>query len=409
VRVIVLLCIGLALLAAGCGGKSTPQNVTAKPKTLFIAVDAPFSRDAYLGNTIVNGVELALQNQIITVGQDYYRLKVVRYDNAHSPSQAVANARRAIARHAVAIISDGTGVDATWRIANRAHIPICVVFDGGTGLVDAATRPNVFRIAPTNHGIAFRYAEYLIPKKLKLAFLTDDTGYGRAGLAALNHAFAENRSSVAVRIQIPSTATDLAPQILQARRARATALLVWAEPSAIAEAVIAARSAGWQVPVYTPPAGEDPLVREELAGHADWVDGLTFAAGRMTAEKGPTPFVLFQQTYERAFGKQKVGVRTPAGQPVTQPPDYAMYPFDFVRLLAAAIHVAGSLDGEAIVSALNEVSIEGANGDQRGFNHRNHEGVVDDDVYFARFVGMVHQPVKDDALSATLPTIPQEG
>ena len=211
-RGIAFLCIGLALLAAGCGGNSTPQNVTAKPKTLFIAVDAPFSRDAYLGNTIVNGVELALQNQIITVGQDYYRLKVVRYDNAHSPSQAVANARRAIARHAVAIISDGTGVDATWRIANRAHIPICVVFDGGTGLVGAATRPNVFRIAPTNHGIAFRYAEYLIPKKLKLAFLTDDTGYGRAGLAALNH-----RRDVVVRADL---AYDVAIRIAIEHRAQ---------------------------------------------------------------------------------------------------------------------------------------------------------------------------------------------
>src|SRR5262249_41581979 len=196
-------------------------------------------------------------------------------------------------------------------------------------------------------------------KKLKVAFLTDDTGYGRAGLADLDHAFAQNPGSVAARIQIPSTATDLAPQIVQARRAGATALLVWAEPSAIAEAVIAARSSGWDVPVYTPPSGEDPLVREELAGHSNWVDGLTFAAGRMTAEKGPAPFVLFEQTYERAFGKQKVAVRTPGGQPVIQPPDYAMYPFDFVRLLAAAIHVAGSLDGAAIVSALTQGAREG--------------------------------------------------
>jgi hypothetical protein len=33
--------------------------------------------------------------------------------------------------------------------------------------------------------------------------------------------------------------------------------------------------------------------------------------------------------------------------------------------------------------------------------------VVDDDVYFARFEDMVYAPVADDALSATLPPIPQ--
>jgi branched-chain amino acid transport system substrate-binding protein len=405
VRANVFLCAACALLAAGCGGSGSPDAV----KTLVIAVDAPLSRDAYLGTTIVNGVRLALLNRVVEVGKEQYRFRVVRYDNAHSPSRAVANTRRAVAQHAVAIVTDGTGVDASWRIADRAGIPIGIVYDGATGLVDPDERPNVFRIAPTNHGIAFRLAEYLIPKKLKVAFLTDDTGYGRGGLAAVDHAFAQNESSVAARIQIPSTATDLAPQILQARRSGATALLVWAQPSAIAQAVIAARSSGWDVPVYTPPAGQDPLVRQELASHPDWLDGLTFAAGRMTAEQGPVPFVAFEKAYEQEFGAQKVGVRSAGGRPVIQPPDYAMYPFDFVNVLATALDAAGATHGEELLAALEEVSVEGANGDLRGFNRRNHEGVVDDDVYFARFAGMTHRPVSDDALSATLPVIPQEG
>src|SRR5581483_7932218 len=141
--------------------------------------------------------------------------------------------------------------------------------------------PNVFRIAPTNHGMAFRLAEYLVPKRLRVAFLADDTGYGRAGRASLDRAFAENPRSVAARIQIPASATDLAPQVLQARRAGATALLVWAQPAALAEVIVAARSSGWQVPIYSSPSAEDPLVRQELAGHPAWIDGLTFASSRM--------------------------------------------------------------------------------------------------------------------------------
>jgi branched-chain amino acid transport system substrate-binding protein len=410
VRPLAVVAVGLALAAAGCGGSSSaPEGQTPQIRTLVLAVVAPFSRDAYLGTTITNGVRLAAQNLILPVGRFYYRLRIVQYDNAGSPSQAVANVRRAIAAKAVAIVSDGTGVDASWRIANRARVPICIVYDGGIGLADPQKRPNVFRIAPTNHGISFRLAEYLVPKKLKAAFLTDDSGYGRAGRAALDRAFAENRSSVVARIQIPSTATDLAPQILQARRAGATALLVWAQPAGIAEAVIAARNSGWKVPVYTPPSGEDPLVRQELAAHPDWMDGLTFAAGRMTAEKGPAPFLQFQRHYENVFGAQEVGVKSGRDRHVVQPPDYAMYPYDFVRLLAAAVRASQSVNGEALLRALNQVSVEGANGDQRGFNQRNHEGVVDDDVYFARFSGMIFKPVRDDALSATLPAIDQEG
>ena len=53
------------------------------------------------------------------------------------------------------------------------------------------------------------------------------------------------------------------------------------------------------------------------------------------------------------------------------------------------------------------MSVQGANGDHRGFNENNHEGVVDDDVYFAKFDGMIYQPVKDDPLSATLTPLEQ--
>jgi len=56
---------------------------------------------------------------------------------------------------------------------------------------------------------------------------------------------------------------------------------------------------------------------------------------------------------------------------------------------------------------LTMVSTGGANGDNRGFNEANHDGVVDDDVYFAHFDGMTFKPVKDDPLSATLPAIQQ--
>ena len=404
------LLAALVAALAGCGGgKGQPAGQTPKSKTATIAVIAPFSRESYLGTTIANGAELGVGRLMVPVGRDYYGFKVKRYDNAASASRAVAATRRAIADHVLAIVTDGTGVDASWKLAKDAGIPIGIVYDGATGLVDPEKRPNVFRIAPTNHGLAFRLAEYLVPKGLELALLTDDTGYGRAGRKDLDHAFSENPESVVTRIQIPSTATDLAPQILQARRAHATGLLVWAQPPAVAEALIAARSAGWKVPVYTPPAGEDPLVRQELAGHPSWVDGLTFASGRMTAEKGPGPFLSFQAALTQQFGARQVGVKTSEGRPVTQPPDYAMYPFDFVRLVATALRAARSPDPDAVTSALDQVSIEGANGDHRGFNERNHEGVVDDDVYFARFADMTYAPVEDDALSATLPTIPQEG
>jgi hypothetical protein len=84
-----------------------------------------------------------------------------------------------------------------------------------------------------------------------------------------------------------------------------------------------------------------------------------------------------------------------------------MYPYDFVNLLHTALVSTVGATGDPLVHALNEVETRGANGDERGFNEKNHEGVIDDDTYFASFHDMTYAPVKNDPLSATLPTIPQ--
>jgi branched-chain amino acid transport system substrate-binding protein len=401
--------LALVLALAGCGGSGTKSS----GGTILIAVNAPFSREPALGNTIARGAELAV-SQVnptgeLVVGRTRYRLKVKRYDNALSPQRAVENVRRAIADGAVAIVDEGTGIDASWQIARDANVPICITYQGGEGLVDPAKRPNVFRIAPTDHGVAFRLAEYLIPKGLKIALLHDDSDYGEQGAVALAQAFGRNPGSVVARLILPSTADDLSPQVLRARRTHATALLVWGRGPTIAKVLLAARAAGWNVPVYTPPSGEDPIVRQQLANHPSWVDGLTFASGRMTAELGPSAFLNFQSLYRSVYGASRVGVETAAGEPVLQPPDYAMYSYDFVHLLEAALRAAGSTDRKKVLAQLNEVVVQGANGDERGFNLKSHEGVVDDDVYFARFRDMTFRPVKDDPLSSTLPVIDQTG
>ena len=212
---------------------------------------------------------------------------------------------------------------------------------------------------------------------------------------------------MAADVVVPAGSDDVAPQVLEARRADATALLVWGEAATVAKVIRAARSGGWDVPIYAPASGEDPLVRQELADHPEWVDGFTFAAGRMTAEKGPDPFLAFKHAYEDRFGPDPVGVTNAAGDEVVQPPDYAMYPYDFVHVLAAAIEAAGGPEGAAVLDALEQVDVQGANGDERGFNEKSHEGVVDDDVYFAVFEDMTYRPVGDDPLSSTLYTIEQ--
>ncbi|MFN2471833.1 MAG: ABC transporter substrate-binding protein [Gaiellaceae bacterium] len=411
--------VGAAAAAAlvalmGCGGGSDDSSATDADE-VTVVVNAPFSGAPYVARMIANGVQLGIETAgdsdepgVFSAGEHTYRLRMVKLDSELSPRQALRNVRRAAADGALAVIDEGTGVDASWEVARDADLPVGIVYQGGPGLVDEERRPNVFRIVPRDRGVAFRLAEYLVPKRLKLAILHDDTGYGREGAEALRAAFELNPEAIASAVTVSAGQSDLAPQVLRAKRSGATALLVWARGPTIAAVLTAARSRGWDVPVYTAPAGADPVVRQQLADHPEWVDGLTFASGRMAAEGGPTSFEAFQTLYVEAFGADDVGVRARDGQRVLQPPEYAMYPYDFVHLLVAAVRLAGGAEDRAkVVEALNNVVVEGANGDERSFNRRNHEAVIDDDVYFARFEDMTYRPVQDDPLSATLPVVPQ--
>ncbi len=377
----------------------------------MIVVNVPLARAGIVARLIQRGAELAVSEINARGGLEAdggrVKLSVRVLDSGLSPERSAANVREAARLGAVAVVDEGTGVDASYRIAADAGLPIGIVYQGARSLVDPATRRNVFRIAPTDRGVSFRLAEYLVPKHLRVAIIHDDSTYGAGGADALANAFSRNRDSVAATIGVPAAATDLSAQIVRARRSGATALLVWARPQLVAQAIRDARGVRWNVPIFAATSGGDPLVRQQLSDHPEWIEGMTFASSRLTAEQGPKPFERFRAAYERRFGVERIGVRS-AGKDVVQPPDQAMYSYDFVNVLAAGIEEAGTAKpGTKLIDALEFVSVHGANGDERGFNERNHEGVVDDDVFFAVIRDMIWYPVKDDALSATLPPIKQ--
>src|SRR3954464_3815077 len=108
-RALAAILVAFALVAAGCGGGSNSGDT----RTIVVAVDAPFSKSPFIGNTIANGVQLAadqLEAQGLSVDGHSYRIRILHLDNALSPSQAVSDTRRALREHAAAIVTDGTGV-----------------------------------------------------------------------------------------------------------------------------------------------------------------------------------------------------------------------------------------------------------------------------------------------------------
>lgn len=400
--------VGAALLAgaSGCGQGSGEGHSRSER---LVVLDAPVSTSPWIAGFMRSGAELAVQ-QVNAAGgvptaDGPVRLRLQVMDNAGQPSRALADARRAVEQGALLLLTDGTGVLGAAGLTDAAALPTVILFEGGEQLVDPAVHASVFRMAPEDKPMARRLADYIANDRPRVALLTDDSEYGLQGRQALRKAFTVDEVAVVADEQVPRAGSEVSGQVLAARTAGADRLVVWAGPAVVANTLRAARSSGWQVPVYAGPTGEDPLVRQQLADHPDWVTGLTFASFRITSEVGPVPFRRFRAAYDKAHGPIRTGL-TQDGRPVVQPPDWEMFGYDTVRLAAAALRGRPATRRD-LLAGLQATTITGANGDERGYGPEQHEGVNPSDVYFGRFDRFVFRPVDDDPLSGTLTFVPQ--
>jgi ABC-type branched-subunit amino acid transport system substrate-binding protein len=375
-----------------------------------IVVSAPVSTSPWIATFERNGAQLAADELNadggVTFGGRKHKVVISVRDNGGSPQRAAADARAAVSAHAAALIIDGVGAGAVSDVARAADLPVFVVFDGGASVVDPAKRPTLFRMAPADKPMSVRLADYLADRHPKVAIVADDSSYGSDGMSAMRAAFQRDQTRVVSTGVVSASSADVAPKVLAARRAGATTLVVWASAPVVAASIQAARSAGWNVPIWAGPSGEDPLVRQQLASHVDWLAGVGFVSFRITAEVGSKPFADYRAKYEKKFGVDKVGVQQD-GKDVVAPPDWSMFPYDTVRLVAAALEKSGATGAPLLHTLEGNVVITGANGDERGFSESTREGVSPDDMYFALFHGFTFAPVTDDLLSQNLPAVDQ--
>jgi ABC-type branched-subunit amino acid transport system substrate-binding protein len=398
-----------------CGGAGAACSLPGSGAgSVVIYVNAPFASSRWVGRMGQQGAQLAadqINNRTgVEVAGRSYRIKIRTADHKGSPDQALANVRKAAGEKAVAVIDDGSTVTATADAARQAGLPLLVYFDGTTGIVDPAVRPNVFRLAPSNQALAQRLGTYLAGKGPRLVLVHDDSAYGADGASQLRQALTAAGTTPVADVTATAGSPDYRDQAARAAAAQPNAVVVWATAPVVAGVLQALRELGSTLPVYTAPTGEDPSVRTALATRPDWVQGLTFASLRITDAAGLARWVQFRLAYETRYGEDKLGLGESIRRPVVQPPDWQMLSYDMVYLVKAALEKAGTTDPSngKLVSALNEVQAQGANGATVGWTASNHEGIGEDQVYFAVILNLNFQPVQDDPISKAQPQIEQD-
>ena len=180
--------------------------------------------------------------------------------------------------------------------------------------------------------------------------------------------------------------------------------MLWGGDLFLARSITALRTAGYTGAIYTNQAGESPAVRQ-LAGNAASA-GVKLISGRMTSEGDATDFPKFEHALAADhLGPTDAGFKDAEGQEIRQPNDIDFFSYDAVNVLMAGYQKQGSPQpSQTLLTDMTLVSVTSANGDARGFDSQAHAAFAFQDAYIAMIHDMQFEPVKDEALSASLPT-----
>ena len=315
------------------------------------------------------------------------KLELIQRDDESTPPKGLTAARELISREKVAIIFGGIDSPvglAMAPILNKEKVPHMAVWAAGTGITRNGANPNyIFRVSAV---------DVLVDVKL-LDYAGKTYGAKKVGLILVNNPWGESnekglaeavKSKTGMEIvgseKFENNDVDMVPQLTRLKDKGADVLILVGNAAPGAQVMKARERLGWKVPVVS-----------------HW----GISGGRFPELTGPTAGdAHFVQTYS-FFGKQspvgeKVLAALKAKYPAIRGPGDIFAPvgtanaYDAMQLVALAITQAGSTDGDAIRTALEDLKapyqglIKTYN---KPFSAANHDALGPDDYVMVHYEG----------------------
>lgn len=413
-RAIAAATVAAAAAVTACGGSSSGTGTGSGrgPTTILIGLNVPSSADPYVAGVISRGAQLAVDEENaaggVRIGGNTDKLRLKTYDDSGQPQQAASNVVAAIHDGAVAVIEDGIGMSTSAAASEAAGVPEIAITDGDAALLadkNGNILPSLFGLRIPNSAAADVLATYIVESEhcTNVAILHDDSDNGRDGDGSIGNSLMNTGVTAAPDLEVPASSPAMDAQVLQIKNAKPCGIVLWGGDLFIARAIQTIRSDGVTTPIYTSQQGESPAVRA-VAGIAD-SNGVKIVSGRMTSEGSATDFPNFEHalaTYH--LGPTDAGFKDAEGQEIRQPNDIDFFAYDAVHVVVAALQKQRSpTPGPTLLTDMTLVTVTSANGDARGFDSQAHEAFAFEDAYIAVIHDMQFEPVKDEALSASLP------
>jgi branched-chain amino acid transport system substrate-binding protein len=348
---------------------------------------------AQSGEAITRGLQLAIDEINAKGGLlDGRMLELVQRDDESSPPKGLIAARELIAENVAAIFG---GIDTPVSMAmvpvlNKEKRIYMGVWAAGTGITRNGADPNyAFRVSAV---------DVLVDIKL-LKFAHQKFGAKKAGLMLINNPWgqgnekglqAASKADPAVEIagveKFENNDVDMTPQLTRLKDAGADSIILVVNAPPGAQVMKSRERMGWMVPVISHwgiSGGRFPELAGPTAGDADFVQTYSFFGKQ--GPVGERVLAALQKKYPQVKGP--ADVFAPVGTADA---------YDAMHILALAIAQAGSVDADAIRTALEDLKTpyEGLiKTYTRPFKPDNHDALGPDDYIMVHYEGDKIVPV----------------
>jgi branched-chain amino acid transport system substrate-binding protein len=378
-------------LALGFGACKTESN------EIKIGMYQPLSGgSAPMGNSARNGARLAIEEINAAGGIGGKKLVLVERDDESKNERGGQLVQELIEKEKVVAIlgPTNTGVaDASTKYSNEKKVPHIINVSTGAKVNDLfTTTPDnyVFRIAANDYvqsGMIAREA-CTVRKFTKVAIMADDTNYGQNGSTKLQDALKKLNITPVYIGKFKIKDTDMTPQLQEAKKAGAQALLTYGIGPELAALCNSMEKIAWKADVI----GSWTLSMSNFINNAA-KNGNGATMPQTFIQNGATdPKALkFIADYTTKFAENPIAVGVAAAQS-----------YDSVYLLKLALEQAGAgADGAKIKAALENLTATyaGATGTySKPFSATDHEAVKESNVK----MGMVKDGIVTPAAAAVV-------
>ncbi|MDA8078525.1 MAG: ABC transporter substrate-binding protein [Nitrospiraceae bacterium] len=330
----------------------------------ILAVTGPAS---FLGAPEAKTLEMMVEEINKKGGFQGKKVELIVKDSGASPEKALSFAKQLIEEEKVlAIIGPSTSGE-TMKIKNVAE-------EGRTILLSCAAAEvivnpvakYVFKTPQKDNYAVIKIFEQMKRMKIsKVAVLSSNTGFGKAGKEQIEKLAPEYGMQLAANEVYDKAATDLTAEVTKVKASGAQAILNWSIEPAQSIVIKNARQIGFKGPIFQS-HGFGNIKYVEAAGPA--AEGVIFPAGRLLVtdalpKNNPQKALLmkYKKDYE---GKFKEDASTFGG-----------HAYDAMLILTRAIEKAGSTDKEAVRNAIE--NLKGVVGTAGVFNlsAQDHNGL----------------------------------